>query len=212
MTIDSERVHEPTDDRLAGIKATGRQRRARRRARYSMAGVGLAMIAAVPLAAMRTSEPPSPPLAAGQATECRNSTRPECGPFRWEPAPSPNQPLRANVIRADVHDGHTATVVLRWEDPDAARAEAASVCWEEPCPPPPSPCRQTDASGAWIPPPATPGSGELRYTHDYSTPGARQIVVVLRSHAWPERSCAPGTGDPYSDTVTIMATVAVSGP
>jgi hypothetical protein len=110
-----------------------------------------------------------------------------------------------------VTDERTATVVLRWEDPDAARADAATVCWDQPCPLPPTPCQLAGAAGAWTPPPPTPGSGELRYTHEYSTPGARQVVVV-RSHAWPERSCAPGTGDPYSDTVTVTATVAVPGP
>jgi hypothetical protein len=212
MTIDPRPVFEPTDERLDGIKAAARQRRARRRARYGAAGCTVAVLAAIPLVGSRVAEPPGRTLAVRQPDACHNSTRPECGPFHWEPAPAPNQPLRATVVSVDIAGGRTATVTVRWEDPDAARAEAPTVCWESPCPPPPEPCTQQDATGPWAAPPVVPGSGELRYTHVYSTPGSREVTIVVRSHAWPERSCAPGTGDPYSNTVTVATTLDVPGP
>jgi hypothetical protein len=28
---------------------------------------------------------------------CRNSTNPQCGPFRWDPQPLPNRPMRVDV-------------------------------------------------------------------------------------------------------------------
>jgi hypothetical protein len=212
MTTDPQSLFEPTDDRLAVIKAAGRRRRERRHARYRAVGLAVVVMAAVPLVALRGSEPPGAGFAARQPEDCRNATRPECGPFRWDPPPAPNQPLRATVVSAGVDDGRTATVTIGWDDPDAPRADAPTVCWEDPCPPPPEPCTQSAATGPWAPPPAAPGSGELRYTHAYSTPGPREVRIVVRSHAWAERSCAPVTGDPYSDTVTLTTTVEVPGP
>jgi hypothetical protein len=211
MTTDPQSLFEPSDERLAVIKATGRQRRERRHARYRAGGLAVVLMAAVPLGPLRDSEPPDAGFAARQPEDCRNSTRPDCGPFRWDPAPAPNQPIRATVVSAGVDDDRTATVTIRWDDPDAPRADAAAVCWEGPCPPPPSPCTQATATGPWTPPPATPGSGELRYTHAYSSPGPRDVIIVVRSHAWPERSCSPGD-DPYGDTVALTTTIEVPAP
>lgn len=199
---------EPSADRLAAIKLAGRQRRSRRHARVAaVSGVAFALLVAAPIVATQLSDRDSGTnLAARQPAECRDSTRPDCGPFRWDPEPARNQRLRATVA-ATVLEGRQATVTVRWDDADAARADAPVVCWDDPCPPPPDPCLQSLATGPWTPPPATPGSGELRLAHTYEGPGTHRVSVAVRSHAWPERSCAPGPGDPYSDTVTLSTTV-----
>ncbi len=206
-------VFEASEDRLATIKVAGRQRRARRHVRVAaVAGVTLAVVVGAPiLTAQRADRDSGAGLAAGPPAECLNSTDPACGAFRWDPAPARNQPLRATMDGAVV-DGRQATVTVRWDDPDAPRADAPVVCWDDPCPPPPDPCVQSLATGPWTLPPATPGSGELRFTHAYAGAGSHRVSVVVRSHAWPERSCAPGPGDPYSDTVTLTALVMTTQP
>ena len=100
---------------------------------------------------------------------------------------------------------------VRWEDPDAPRVETPLVCWDDPCGPPPEPCVQPLATGAWTPPRPLPGEGELRFTHTYRTAGPHRVTIALRSHAWPEQSCPPGPGDPYSDTVVLSTMVTTRG-
>jgi len=60
------------------------------------------------------------------APECRNSTNPQCGPFRWDPQPLPNRPMRVDVQIAPSHPrpGDVVTFTVVASDPDApGRAE-----------------------------------------------------------------------------------------
>ena len=212
MPGQSDDIFEPSEERLAAIKLAGGQRRKRRRAGLATAGLlAVGVLVAVPLVSQVRDSSSTGSLAARQpdGRECRDSTRSACGSFRWDPVPSRNQPLRAELA-AEV-DGQGVTVAVRWEDPDAPRVETPLVCWDDPCGPPPEPCVQSLATGAWTPPRPLPGEGELRFRHTYRTPGPHRVTIALRSHAWPEQSCPPGPGDPYSDIVVLSTTVTTRG-
>ena len=60
--------------------------------------VGLPLTGATTTAPAATAPTPTPdtttaPGAPTTTLPCRNSTDPACGPFRWDPAPAPNQPV-----------------------------------------------------------------------------------------------------------------------
>ena len=211
MSPETRDIFEPSDDRLAAIKSAGRQRHTRRQVRLAtLGGLAAVLLVAVPLVTSSLSEREGEgPVAARQDDGCRDSTRLECGPFRWDPQPAANQPLQADIRAAA--EGEQVTVSVRWQDSDAPRAEAPLICWDDPCGAPPEPCVDPLATGAWTPPPPAPGAGELRFPHTYSEAGAHRVTVAVRSHAWPDRSCPPGSGDPYSDTVVLTTTVTTGG-
>ena len=208
----------PDDIRLETIKAEGRRRRACRHHR----NLGFAAIAVVVFAgagilatqASQSSTSRAPEAVAGDhtASECHNSTAPNCGPFRWSPAPAENRPVQATIHPGSgpTAAGQATTVTVTWSDPDATRA-APTVCWgdDTPCPTPPSPCDQELATGAWSPPVAHAGRGRFELSHTYAQPGTYAATVTVVSHAWPEGTCPPPAGDPYTSTTTVRTEVTV---
>lgn len=204
--------------RLETIKADGRRRRARRY-RRNLALAACALVAftgagITAIVASQSSTRRAPEAVAGPDTTspCHNSNRDACGPFRWSPAPGENRPLRARIHleSGPVEAGHAVTVTIPWSDPDAAAPEL-TLCWGDgsSCPAPPTPCHQAKATGAWSPPRAHAGRDQFIVRHTYRTAGTYPIDVTVVSHAWPEGSCPPPAGDPYSSTTTVHAVVTV---
>ena len=68
---------------------------------------------------------------------------------------------------------------------------------------------QAKATGAWSPPRARTGRDQFIVQHTYGSAGTYSISVTVVSHAWPEGTCPPPAGDPYSSTTTVHTTVTV---
>jgi hypothetical protein len=145
---------------------------------------------------------PTPTAAAASTTTtkaCRNSADPACGDFRWDPAPSANQPLTASFTKAPATAvaGQTVLFEVTWSDGDAGLTferfstdgtAVATACAMEP------------RYGAWTPPAATAASGTLPYTTTFATPGEYKVIVTL------------GTADctsPYGDDKLLETTITV---
>lgn len=212
------------DERLAAVKAAGRQRRARRyRIRAGLAGVAafgiVAGVAALPAddgmpvrteaadegtATTRRTEvlgsvierdptdvttsttvapvevtttiaPPAPTVPTPTAPPGPCQTGPECGEFRWEPAPPPNQPL---VLTHDpvgpATVGQEVTITVRWSDGDAQLTFIdddtdgnllLDACVVEP------------RYGPWSPPPPNGGSGAVTISFTPTASGTQTIKV-----------------------------------
>lgn len=123
---------------------------------------------------------------------CRNSDQPSCGPFRWNPAPSPNQPLVASFSKAPRSGvvGQSVTFEVTWSDGDARLSfdnftTDGTVLVGS--------CSIAPRYGPWTPPAAAAGSGTLRYPHTFTSPGVYEVNVGLST-----ASCASPYG---SDTV-----------
>jgi hypothetical protein len=141
--------------------------------------------------------PPAPPTA--PAGPCQ--TGPECGAFRWEPAPAPNRPL---VLTHDPVGSATAgqpvTITVRWSDADAQLsfidddtdgALLAEACVVEP------------RWGPWTPPAPAPGSGAVAVTFTPAEAGPHTVEVYAAS--------GPCDGyHPYHSVETLTITVQVA--
>lgn len=136
------------------------------------------------------------------APQCRNSEDPVCGPFRWDPAPAPNQGLTARFIDPpSTWDGQSnLEVQVEFSDPDSYYIWSQSKIDEQP--------RTRDCSwvkpryGPWTPPPIRPTGGTFTaYLHfEAQGPGTHIISLAL----------ATGTcGDPYVSDAVISFTVEV---
>ena len=142
--------------------------------------------------------PPGPP-------ECRNSTDPICGEFRWDPPPAPNQPLVASFTTAPTTAvvGQQVTFEVSWSDGDArlvhADFSAVGHTLVIACAPP------LPRYGPWTPPERVPSGGTLRFTHTYTEAGTYRAVAWLY------------TGDecgssPYRDFKKVDTTIVVTAP
>lgn len=135
-----------------------------------------------------TSRPPGPstptsrPAPATPATSttlvCRNSFEPACGPFRWDPAVPPNQPLTVKVTVTPATPKVGDTVVFRVvvDDPDGSmlldRDGIANNYGD--APPGPVPTAHRDCLerwGPWTPGAPQPVHADLTFRHVYTGPG-----------------------------------------
>jgi hypothetical protein len=141
---------------------------------------------------------------------CRNSYDPACGPFRWDPDPGPNQPLRVTVTppSQQVKAGDEVNFHIVAEDPDAridrcvvmefGDGQTGGSC-------PPSAACPTPY-GPWTPPAKAADRYELDVKHKYTSPPPQQPYVAsfrAQSHSF----CNP---DPYGGSAVGSATVTVS--
>ena len=149
--------------------------------------------------------PPSLPGAG-----CRNSTNPECGPFTWDPAPDPDQPLTVNVTYAPVSPraGEEVTFTVIVEDPDARvmrnfnnRRDYGDGVVDD-APPFPASCGQ--AFGPWTPPVKVPDRLTTTFQHVYTRAG-----TYTASFSFESTSGCVG-GDPYGSRATGSVTVDVA--
>lgn len=143
---------------------------------------------------------------------CRNSTNPACGPFRWEPAPFPNQALVVRVTRepVDVAVGQAVTFEVESTDTDAqvvwcqvydlgdgtTMGTVGSFCGNGPG------CTGR-RFGPWSPPSTKAGAYGYKVTHTYAEPG----TYTARFFAYSEDG---GECHPYGNQETATATVSVS--
>ncbi len=154
-----------------------------------------------------TSPPPigfnPPPTSPTTTLACRNGNDPNCGPFRWDPAPGPNQPLSVRPTLAAV--GAEATFTVNVTDADhPVGANCAEVDYgdgnREPIPCNPAPC--PPAYGPWTPPPREAGEQQFVFRHTYNQPGQYTARFTFRN----DRDRCP---DPYGSTgfAEIVVTV-----
>ncbi len=129
---------------------------------------------AVPTTPPSTRAPGTTPTT---APACRNSDKPSCGDFRWDPPPGPNQPLVGSFVNppATAQVGVPVVFEVTWSDPDAKLTsdrlspDGSRII---------SACTLPPRFGPWTPPPAVGGSGTLRYTHTFQTAGTYSDVTV----------------------------------
>ena len=153
-----------------------------------------------------------PPAATTTTTVCRNSTNPACGPFRWEPAPFPNQRLAVRVMREpfDVAVGEPVTWRVEGEDSDAqvvwcqvydlgdgtTMGTVGSFCGNGPG------CTGR-RFGPWSPPSTKAGSYHYEVAHTYAAAG----TYTARFFVYSEDG---GECHPYGNQETVTVAVSVS--
>jgi hypothetical protein len=122
---------------------------------------------------------------------CRNSTKPACGPFRWDPPPAANQPVTATVSFAPQtpHVGDTVTFTVHGEDPDADITCVGlnfpqGVTAGEFCGTILIGC-SVEPQGPWDAPVPTPSSVDRVYTHVFESSGAVTVPVDVTSIGGP---------------------------
>lgn len=132
--------------------------------------------------AAETPETPETPETTVAVPACRNSTDPACGPFYWDPAPPPNQPLTASFVDLpstwDLADGHSFEIFFAWNDPDGALmyfpfsidGSPVSRSWQ--CHP---------AYGPWTPSPPYPTAGvrSAGYVYLESRPATYELNLAV---------------------------------
>jgi hypothetical protein len=158
-----------------------------------------------------TTRPGAPAPAPAPAANCHNSYDPGCGPFRWDPAPGPNQPLTVTVTPPSQQVNAPAEVNFHIvaHDPDAKVDRCYTVDFGDgqkggTCPPPAS-CQTP--YGPWTPPTKVDDTYEFDVKHAYtaaSPPGQPYVAsFTLQSHSF----CNP---DPYGGSGQAPATVKVT--
>jgi len=163
-------------------------------------------------AAPTTTTKPGPTTT---ADPCRNSHDPQCGPFRWDPPPGPNDPLKAEAKpeSQQASAGSTVKFSLMASDPDSKIDKTCIVIdWDDghtettgPCPPPAA-C--PGSYGPWAPPARVADHDEREVTHVYTAPNTPDKPSYLpRFRYQSQPSCDP---NPYGGVATANATVTVT--
>jgi inhibitor of cysteine peptidase len=156
------------------------------------------------------------------AVECRNSTNPQCGPFRWEPQPLPNRPMRVDVQVAPSHPrpGDVVTFTVVASDADAPGQGIGLVSQDfgdghkQALVIDPGPC---DWFGPWTPPAPQAGQRIATYTHTYPSAGSFVARFTANSGS-PDGSpvCQDPTsgrsGDPFASHGEGAIGVTVTNP
>ena len=172
---------------------------------------------AVPAAPTTSAVTPTtaPPSVAGAAravppTPCRNSFRPECGPFFWDPPPESDQPLTVKVTYEpdDPRPGEPVRFTVVVADPDARvirdydnrRNYGDGVIDEAPS----SPVSCAEAFGRWTPPVKVSDRFEATFEHVYSRAG-----TYTASFSFGSTSGCTGA-DPYGSRGTGSVTLNVA--
>ena len=140
---------------------------------------------------------------------CRNSTDPRCGPFRWDPAPGPNQPLTIQVTFSPSQPvaGQPVTFHITASDPDAYIGHHG-VDFGDAMTAMLAPAAYCDARyGPWTPPAPHPDRETFDEQHVYSAPGTYTMTAV----AWSENYILGCTDGPYDSTAHSAVEVVVGG-
>lgn len=142
---------------------------------------------------------PPPPT----TLSCVQSHDEACGPFRWEPAPSANQPLTLSAEDVVSAPGAETVLLVHWDDPDArltwTDSDIDGVLLAEPC--------QVEARyGPWAPPAPDGGSGTIELPYTAPAEPGTYVVTVYASTA-----VCDGY-HPYHSDATTTVTVTVEQP
>ena len=168
--------------------------------------VGLPLTGATTTAPAATAPTPTPdtttaPGAPTTTLPCRNSTDPACGPFRWDPAPAPNQPVAIEIAHSPSAPqvGEQVTVTVHVAETDS-KIDGITVSFgdEEALTLPPASvvaCDDPEPTGPWSPPDATGVDTVSTYGHTYTRAGDFTIDVYAASADFLEATCPP---NPYA--------------
>lgn len=156
----------------------------------------------VPATTVTTVNQGAPPLV------CRNSDNPDCGPFHWDPALGPNQPLVASFTKAPTEAvvGQTVTFEVSWSDPDAKltfdrlSTDGSRIGTS---------CMLVPRYGPWTPPSPEGGSGTRSYPTAFSAPGSYEVVVELGTSI-PGAPVNPDCSHPYGNETRLVSTINVA--
>lgn len=157
-----------------------------------------------------------PPTTTTTALVCRNSLNPKCGPFRWDQAPAPNQPMTARVTFSPPNPRAGEEVVFHFvaDDPDAPefsyRADVPpSVTIYDMCACGPPPARPY---GPWTPPTPHAGHQEWDYPFLWIEPGTFTATFTFYSFTSSAMNEKVDLPDPYASTTSVAVTVVVAPP
>lgn len=136
---------------------------------------------------------------------------PECGPFKWDPAPGENSPVTIgiSVSPAQPKAGQQVTFYIVIDDPDAAiqgDSYAASFGESGTVVDPNGPiedfpsCKQ--GYGPWVPPKKIAGHWEMTLQHVYEAPGTYKAGFAFHSHNLDQ--CQDAYGSRGAGTVTVV--------
>jgi inhibitor of cysteine peptidase len=153
---------------------------------------------------------------------CRNSTNPQCGPFRWDPQPLPNGPMQVDVkvSPSNPRVGDVVTFTVMESDADAPGQgigvvssdfgdghKQALVVDGGPC----------DWFGPWTPPAPQAGQRVRTYTHTYGSAGTFVARFTDNSgspngNPGCEDPTSHRSGDPFASHGEGAISVAVANP
>jgi hypothetical protein len=146
---------------------------------------------------------------------CRNSYDPSCGPFRWDPAPGPNQPSTVQITYTPVnpHVGDQVTFHVTATNPDGPAGNASSSITfgdgqsqgiDASFLPPPGGCKAP--YGPWTPPAPKADTVSSDWpSHAYTSAGT---YTVTETGSGGVGECDPQ--NPYLDEKSGSTTITVS--
>jgi len=155
--------------------------------------------------------PPSPGPSPTTTAPCRNSYDPACGPFSWDPAPDPNQPITGGVSGPpNAKAGEKVTFVVNATDPDATPLQECNIDYGDGtgvhCDPRPvvDPSYCPKQYGPWTPP--AKKQGDLKnssWEHTFTAPGEYDVSFDIRSAM---QEC----NNPYASQAVAHARIVVT--
>ena len=171
------------------------------------------------------SPSPSPTAAGTDAPNCRNSTEPACGAFRFEPSPSEDDEIEVDVtfMPRRPKAGDEVTFDLQASDPDSQFLYLGTYRFARQGPgivadDPPGSCPR--AFGPWVPPSDEEGSTSKSLSYTYREAGEYQALFTFFSHSytdddhpWPDRPPGDEDGeciDPRASSGKMTVTVNVT--
>ena len=147
--------------------------------------------------------------------ECRNSTDPRCGPFRWEPEPT-KHPLTVDVsmLTADPVAGKPVQFQVVVDEKDTTIAgncygySGTGIENRPTCMPTYPACvDQPTAYGPWAPPEQMPDRYEMTQSFTYDKAGTYTLSFTFNT-GWP--GCFPWSPrDPYANSGTGTVTFTI---
>ena len=147
---------------------------------------------------LKTDVPVVPQTTSTTQLVCRNSDKPACGDFRWDPAPAPNQALEVSFtsVPANPKAGEAVTFAVTWSDDAPFWYDHFSIDGSGQY----VACDLAPRYGPWTPPAPVPSGETKQYPATFPSAGEYTVKVTLRTG-----DC----GSPYSDEKTVSVPVTV---
>ena len=145
---------------------------------------------------------------------CRNSTDPECGPFRFDPQPAADRPMTVEVTAEPAAPvaGQAVVFHITLTDPDGVSYNGTNFNFGNSGlgGSTPAPCAKF---GPWDPPAPDPASATdtMDVTHTYFDAGSYTATFFFDAGPFDCADSVTGRGDrPYASSATGTVTVVVS--
>jgi hypothetical protein len=154
---------------------------------------------------------------ASGSPECRQSTDPRCGPFRWVPEPTKNPlTVQVSLLTADPEAGKPLQFKVIVDELDTTIDKtcfdySGTAIESRGCNPSRPGCPDDPAAyGPWSPPEKMPDHFEMTSSRTYDKPGTYTLSYTFRT-GWP--GCSPILQkDPYANSGTGSVTFTVRAP